>query len=248
MAKIISSLTNPLVKHLVHLRADADYRQEQKLVLVEGRKLIAELGTLHTIVTTDLQLIPEGCQAAEVFLASESVLHKISATKNPEGIVGEVDMPAESRLKGVERLLALDGISDPGNLGTLLRTACAFGWGGIFLLPNCCDLFNDKALRAAKGTTFKIPYRKGDWEALKKLAVSEQLTPLAADLEGKSPEKFANAAKVLLVIGSEAKGLSAQAKKFCTSITLAMAKNSVESLNAAVAGALLLYLLKKEGR
>ena len=132
MAKTITSLTHPLVKHLVRLRDDADYRHEKKRVLVEGKNLISELGKVHTIVTTD-----EQCRigAEEIVFASEAVLHKISGTKNPEGIVAEVETPPESSLNGVSRLLALDGVSDPGNLGTLLRTACAFGWEGIFLLP-----------------------------------------------------------------------------------------------------------------
>lgn len=241
----ISSLSNPLVKHLVKLKENSAYRKETQRVLVEGHNLIADLkdAVFHTLLVKDEKLIPD-VKAKEVFIADEAILRKISSTTSPEGIIGELDMPLESPLEKTESLLALEGINDPGNLGTLFRTALAFSWSGIFLLPNCCDPFNDKVIRAAKGANFKMAFKRGTWQELKELAKRENLSPLAADLQGEKPE-FYTGKKPLLVLGNEAQGLSQIAKGFCKAVSLPM-NPEVESLNVAVAGGILLFLLGRK--
>lgn len=246
MAKTLSSNSNPIVKHLLKLRTDAHYRKDQGTVLIEGKKLISDLAddfSFERIIAKEAHLIPQKAEAKEIFLADEQILKKLSSTETPEGIAAEIKLPKEINFKG-NHCLALDAISDPGNLGTLFRTALAFGWDGIFLLPGCCDPFNDKALRAAKGATFKIPFQRGDAASLKKIAEQNQLLPLAADLKGKKPEKIFHE-KVLLVLGSEGQGLSEEIKNFCTLTSLPMS-NQMESLNVASAGAIFLYLLQKK--
>ena len=89
-------------------------------------------------------------------------MKKISGMQTPEGLVVEIEMPKPAPLEGLKYLLALDGVSDPGNVGALLRTALALGWQGIFILDESCDPFNDKALRSARGATFRLPLA---WEA-----------------------------------------------------------------------------------
>lgn len=239
MAKIITSTTNPYVKHLVKLRLDAAYRKKERKVLIEGKHTVSEHTKLRSLIVSNQSLLSANLHADEIYLVDEAIIKKISGLEHPEGILAEVDMPEESTLKHCKKLLVLDGISDPGNMGTLFRTACAFGWEGILLLANCCDPFNDKALRASKGAIFKLPYKHGNIETLKLL--SNELTPLCADLEGEAPEKFKNQ-PLLLVIGNESQGLSDSVKNFCRPITLPM--QNMESLNASVAGGILLYLLK----
>ena len=78
-------------------------------------------------------------------------------------------------------MLALDGVQDPGNLGTLLRTAVAFGWSAVALMPGCCDPFNDKAVRASKGACFQVPLLEVSWPELRALQASQGLSLLAAD-------------------------------------------------------------------
>lgn len=238
MAKIITSTANPYVKHLVKLRLDATYRKKERKVLIEGKHTVSEHKRLKSLIVSNQTLLST-LEAEEIYLVDEAIIKKISGLEHPEGILAEVDMPAESSLNHCRKLLVLDGISDPGNMGTLFRTACAFGWEGIFLLPNCCDPFNDKALRASKGATFKLPFKHGNLEELKFL--SKELTPLCADLQGEEPEKYKNR-PLLLVIGNESKGLSDSVKSLCKPITLPI--QNMESLNASVAGGILLYLLK----
>lgn len=239
----ITSLSNPLVKHLVKLKENSAYRKETQRVLVEGHNLISDLKdtVFHTLLVKDEKFI-SGIKAKEVFIVDDAVLRKISSTTSPEGLIGELDMPLESPLKNVHSLLALDAVSDPGNLGTLFRTALAFSWSGLYLLPNCCDPFNDKAIRAAKGANFKMAFKRGTWQELEELAIREKLVPLAADLKGEKPEFYAGK-RPLLVLGNEAMGLSQEAKHFCKAITLPI-NPQVESLNVAVAGGILLFLLK----
>lgn len=236
MAKIITSLSNPYVKHLAKLRSDSAYRRKTKRALIEGKHVVAEHGRLHSLIVSKSELA-KNLQAKEIYFADEAIIKKISGLENPEGILAEVDLPDESSLEDCQKLLVLDAISDPGNLGTLFRTACAFGWQGILLLPNCCDPFNDKALRAAKGATFKIPFKQGSIADLKKT----NLLHLAADLEGEPPEKYKDQ-PLSLVIGNESQGLSSEIKKTCLPITLPM--QNMESLNASVAGGILLYILR----
>lgn len=81
----------------------------------------------------------------------------------------------------LQRLLALEGVQDPGNLGTLMRTAIAFGWDGVFLLPGCCDPFNDKAVRASRGGVFRLPMASGSWRQLEQAAGEHRLVLLAAE-------------------------------------------------------------------
>ncbi|MGK5594488.1 MAG: TrmH family RNA methyltransferase [Parachlamydiaceae bacterium] len=239
--RTISSLNHPYIKHLVKLRQNASYRREQGKILLEGKHIIAEHPSLLAILIQDPQLLTPSMNAQEIVLVDSAIIKKISGTQSPEGIIAEAMMPEERPITHCQKLLALDGISDPGNLGTLFRTACAFGWTAIFLLPNCCDPFNDKALRAAKGATFKIPFQQGSLDDLKQIANTNQLTPLCADLSGVAPEEVTTT-KVLIVIGNESKGLSKEVKDYCQAVTLPM--KQIESLNASIAGGILLYLFK----
>lgn len=237
---MIRSLTHPLVKHLVKLREKGEYRAEQNRVMIQGYKVVREVGQrlklLRIVATQD----PPDVTADEVIIASKEVLDKMAGVIATENIVAEVEIPSYGDLSGSKRVLALDGISDPGNLGTLLRTALAFGWGGVYLLPGCCDPYNDKALRAAMGATFKIRLGRGDVGALKQLCTENRLQAWVADLHGVPPRHTEEG--MLLVLGNEARGPSEEVSHFCRAVTIPM-QGDIESLNVAVAGAVLMYTL-----
>jgi len=143
----------------------------------------------------------------------------------------------------LQRVLVLDGVADPGNLGTLLRTALALGWEGAYLLQNCCDPYNDKALRAAMGATFRLPLRMGTASTLQQLAEEEDWRCWVADLKGESPESVPTQQKIALILGSEAHGVSEACRRLGRAVAIPM-PGSMESLNVSTAGAILLYLLR----
>lgn len=243
--RTITSLQHPLVKHLVKLRQDSKYRYESQSLLLEGTKPIQEVAnSVKKLIYTEAYAPFIALKAPEEWMVTEAIMEKISGLSSPEGMLAEVQMPPFSSLVQSKMILALDGINDPGNLGTLMRTALAFGWDGLFLLPTSCDPYNEKVLRSARGAHFKLSMRKGTAQELKELAQAENMAAFVADLKGFEPEKIPSANKKILVLGNEAHGASQEIKEFCSSVTLPMV-GEMESLNVAVAGGILLYLLKK---
>lgn len=243
--KEITSLQHPLVKHLVKLRQDRDYRYTCKRVLLSGIKLIQELSSQFPLRTL---FIEHGAKPStpcdQLYYTTESILKKITGLENPEPIAAEIEMPLAADLSAVNFLLVLDGISDPGNLGTLLRTAKALGWEGVFLTSRSTDPFNEKALRAAKGATFTLPWKSGTLEELSTFLQKKNMPLFAADTCGKDIATCTTAAPLALALGNEAHGLSSQLKQMAKPIAIPM-ENRMESLNVATAGAILMYTLKR---
>ena len=141
---------------------------------------------------------------------------------SPEPIAAEFSLPPPSELKNATPLLALDAIRDPGNLGTLIRTALALGWQGVFFLPGCADPFSDKVLRASRGALFRLPWREGSWEELAHLKKEEGLHAYSADVEGELVNKVTREKKMVLVLSNESQGITAQAKEFGQRVTIPM--------------------------
>lgn len=247
MLSKITSLQNPLVKHLVKLRQNRDYRYEHQSVLLVGIKQIQEVCRDYPtkcLLTVSEQILPKGLKTKNVFLVDEAVMKKITGLQNPEGLAAEVPMPKPLLLKRVKRLVAFEKLNDPGNLGTLIRTALALGWDGIFVIDESCDPYNEKALRASKGAIFRIPIGFGGWKDLEKIIKNNGLKPLAADMHGVSMDELYITNGVLLVLGNEAHGISTEAKAICQPVTIPMS-GKMESLNVAIAGGIFMYFLNK---
>ena len=236
----ITSAQHPLVKRLVKLRTDKSARLEENTVLVVGEKLVEELSrhlTLKTLITD--RPYPH-LSAQEVVEATPEILKKITGLAAPEGVAAEVPLPPPADLSSTRYLLILDGVSDPGNVGTLLRTALALGWDGVFLLPGSADPFNEKALRAAKGATFRLPICSGEIDLLKKICKGKKL--FVADLQGQPPSALS--APLALVLGSESHGPSPVIREMAAPLAIPMS-GSMESLNVATAGGILMYNLRR---
>lgn len=245
MSKRITSSNHPLVKYLVKLRQNRDYRYEHQSVVIEGIKPVEELSRqvrFKLLVTYNEAMIPLGAEADEILIVNDAVMKKISTMQAPEGLVAEIPMPQPASLQGMHSILALDGVSDPGNVGAILRTALGLGWEGVFILNDSCDPFNDKALRAARGATFRLPLAWGNIDQLKALVKNNQLLPLVADIDGKDLAEIPSSSSILLVMGNEAHGPSQEVKAFCQAATIAM-PGSMESLNVAVAAGIMMYVL-----
>ncbi|XP_076905240.1 uncharacterized protein LOC143560939 [Bidens hawaiensis] len=154
------------------------------------------------------------------------------------------------------RILILDGIQDPGNLGTLLRSAVAFGWDGAFLLPGCCDPFNEKALRASRGASFQLPMVSGRWSHLQSFVDVLKMKILAGDPGTKDgPVSYLTCelarslvdTKLCLVLGSEGGGISENARNACELVSIRMG-GEFESLNVSVAGGIFLFILQPQNK
>ncbi|KAL3527568.1 hypothetical protein ACH5RR_012224 [Cinchona calisaya] len=281
--KTITSTSNPFVKHCLKLRQSSSYRHSHGSVLLVGSTPIRELyrfkqkiedwsTAMECLLVLDNANVPEELDNHSIRLVSVSplVMKKLSGLQSTDSIdmVALIRIPStfcnvHSYLKGENcrkwfpfhhRILVLDGIQDPGNLGTLLRSAMAFRWDGVFLLSECCDPFNDKALRASRGASFQLPIVSGGWAHLDALRKQFQMKILAGhpakDGEAKPvsclSRDYANSlakTPLCLVLGSEGSGLSEKTKQECELISIPMA-GEFESLNVSVAGGIFLYVLQ----
>lgn len=248
----ITSLSHHQVKQWLLLRQEASERALKQRVLIQGKKIVEECAAtapLRRLIITEALVNIVPLQAEETWVVTEAIMKKITGMLAPEGVAAEVDLPKETSLLGYSWILVLDGIADPGNLGTLLRTAAALNWEAVFLLPNCCDPFNDKALRASMGATFHLPLYSGSHQELITLQKESQLNFYSADLIGTPIDAVtslhAKQPGVMLVLGSESHGVSAPIRLHAQAITIPMC-SGIDSLNVGVAGGIMLYTLGKQ--
>ena len=240
---MIASAQNVLVKHLVKLRENKHYREKCGSILVSGIKLIREIA-VQTPPNKLFVLDPlDSFLDVPTYQISPAVLKKITGLPSPEPIAAEFPLPPQSSMEKRAPILVLDAIRDPGNLGTLLRTSLAFGWGGVFFLPTCVDPFNEKVIRSSRGALFRLPWKIGTWEDLSKLKETEKLTAYIADIEGEALTSIQKEKNLLLILSNEAHGVCQQGEAFGKKITIPM-EEKMESLNVSVAGAILMYFLK----
>ena len=234
LTKEITSLQHPIVKHLVKLRKSSAYRHTNNAALVIGNKLVSELSKVTKLKKLIVEKnFPYKLGAEEIYIVPEAILQKITGMQRQEELVAEIPIPETQDLSKTKKLIALDGISGPGNLGTLLRTALAFGFEGAMILENTVDPFNEKAIAAAKGASFKLPL---SFEPLNQL----EHTLYLGDTTGEPIDTVDVQTPFVLVLGSESKGASPATKKLAKAVTIPMTE-MVESLNVAVAGGILMY-------
>lgn len=243
--KTITSLQHHLVKHWVKLRTKKAYREEQRTALVCGETICRELGTQRAyryLIAQAKAPIPFAHKAEAIIRVSFDVLKKITGQPHPEPYAAEIPLPESADLSHAQHVLVLDGVRDPGNLGTILRTALALGWDGALLTPESVDPFNDKALRAGQGANFLFPIKNAEWQEVDALLQS-RFTTLAAVPQGIPVRSIAAAPPIALILGNEAHGIHPRLRERATAVRIPMRKG-IDSLNVAVAGAILMYELK----
>lgn len=238
----LSSLQHPLVKKLVKLRENRAFRTQEKSVLIVGETLIRDVAK-HLTLKTLISVEPLSLPASEVFLATPEVLKKIIALQTEDLVAAEVALPEPSSLEQTQKLIVLDGLADPGNVGTILRTALGLGFDGAFLTPKTADPFNDKALRAARGAPLFLPLRQGTWEELTTVVQSRKMHLYVADVHGKPLSSVSFRSPLALVMGHETEGPSPTAKKLGEAISIPMT-DQMESLNVASAAAIFIYTIR----
>ena len=239
----ITSTRNPRVLLWRSLK-ERKARQESGLFLVEGRKSVEE--ALASGFAIDTLLVTAGeAPAADcpVCLLAEHVMAAVCDTKTPQGVAAVVRM-RETQADGL-RLVALDGVQDPGNVGTIIRTADAAGFDGVLLSQTCADPFSPKVLRATMGSVFHLPVEIAENlpERLRELQRRGRQV-LSSELGGRPfGEWQGHSGGFVLVIGNEGNGVSQEVRSMADEhLTLPM-RGRAESLNAAVAAGIMMYKL-----
>ena len=245
----INSTTNSQIKKFISIK-EKKFRNEFGLALLEGEKVVLEALKLNKVKTLIVEKGKENFAhdfLGEVFVVPDFIIKKISSVSANQGVIGVIETSFVNEFKtNSGNFLVLDGVSDPGNLGSLIRSAVACGFKEIYAI-NCVDVFNDKVLRSASGTFFKINYYKTDYAGLEKLSKIKNNFIISADLSGENLFSF-NLPKnknIGIVLGNEGSGVSENAKKFIQKeITIPM-QNQVESLNVAVSGSVIMFQISK---
>ncbi len=184
---------------------------------------------------------------------TNSQFNSISTNKSPQGVIGVITIPANcysATLPKIcdQKVLLLENIQDPGNIGTLIRTAAAFNFSGILLSKECADPFSPKATQASAGSMSAVWIRITD--KFQKFAMdlkNNGFSIIAADIRGNTEPVITNKKKVILALGNEGKGLSQETLALAdTTYKIPFNNSSVESLNVAVAGSICMYLISNK--
>ena len=249
MSERLTSRSNPLFVHLRKLQSSRSYRAETRQFCADGVKLLGEAVRwypgLHTVIACDsleLPALPEGVRLVRV---PESLMQSISTMRTPQGVIFLCHMPEEKPLHIAPGSLILDGIQDPGNLGTILRTADALGVN-VVLSDGCADPYGEKTVRASMGAVLRTQPQSADAEEILgccagngvPLAVTA-LTEDAEDLRTADPGRYA------VVIGSEGQGVRAAFIQNAEKTLIIPMLPRCESLNAAVAAAIVMWEMRR---
>ncbi len=263
---IITSAQNAQVK----LAASLDqrkHREEHQLFIAEGLKVVAtarDCGwTPHSLFFNTENEVPPILddligwaekQKAKIILTTASVLSKLSTRDNPQTLIGlftqkwlDIDkiLPTLKSDKPKSLWIALDRIRDPGNLGTIIRTADAVDASGIILIGDCCDPYSREAVRASMGSIFAVPLVKTDTSHFKTLASAWSGEIIGTHLQATEDYRSNYKGPCLLLMGSEGPGLSDDLAKLCTRRIKIPMTGKADSLNLAIATALMLYEIRR---
>lgn len=246
--EMITSRQNPLCTHIRKLASSASYRRQKAEFLCDSPKLLEEIllrgADLHTVVCTEDAALPPIPAGVRVVAVPADVMESLSPAKTPQGVLSVCGMPDRTlpdRLTG-KRYVVLDGVQDPGNVGTILRTADAFSADGLLLVNGCADLYNPKTIRATMGAVFRCPVWTCDAPALRALLTASGLPLYGAALRAETIDaRAADYSRCAIAIGSEGRGLSGQMLDYCDQTVLIPMRAHCESLNAAIAATVLLW-------
>lgn len=234
----ISSLNNPLIKEIIKLK-QKKYRDLNNLVLIEGANLVNEAiknKLIKYIITTDINYKYED----KVIYITDNVMKKISDTVNYPSLIAVINK-IDNTFSG-NKILLLDNISDPGNLGTIIRSAVAFNFDTIVLSNNSIDFYNPKVLRSTAGMIFNINILYDDLEVLIGKLKKDNYQILGTDVrDGKDIKDIKINNKLGLIMGNEANGISDNIKKLCDDNLYIKMNDKVESLNLGVSASILMY-------
>lgn len=238
---IITSKTNPIIKKIVSL-SEKKFRKLYGEYLIEGVKPVNECRDAGFEITCTVCTENLSANYPDAVVVSDELFSRISSEKSPQGVLASVKLPDTSVKKPSGSCLLLDRLQDPGNLGTIIRTANAAGYEDIYLI-NCTDAFSPKAVRASMSGIFFVRVHEGACEEV--LSVLNGIPLICADMDGENVFEFNPPEKFCLCIGNEGNGLSAKVRSKADYTVKIPMRATCESLNAGVSAAIAMYALKK---
>lgn len=248
MEQRITSRKNPLLQQVRKLLSSRAERQRTGLFVADGTKLLQEAvkwwDGLHTVILSE-GVEAELPEAVQVVRVPSDVMESVSPMQSPQGALFVCRLPQPQELQPVPGMLLLDGIQDPGNLGTILRTADALNVP-VALLEGCADPYNHKTVRASMGAVFRMCIPQTTWQQAR-IACEEAGIPVAVTALSDSARDIRRApvGKMAVVIGSEGQGVRPEIMESAGERLIIPMNSRCESLNAAVAAAIVMWQMEK---
>lgn len=240
----ITSTNNELIKYFVKLRNIKNIKEEKKYI-VETPHLVLEAlkcGIVEEIIMLEGEYIPKEYNV-KVNIVNEKVMKKISTLDTPSSIMAVCKVEENDTLG--EKIVLLDDVRDPGNVGTIIRNCVAFGVDTIILSKNSVNKYNDKLIRSTQGMFFKVNIIEEDIiDAINRIK-EDNIKVIGTSLKGFSELKCLNKDKsYAIVFGNESKGISEEVEVLCDELVYISINSSCESLNVACASAIILHYME----
>lgn len=232
----ITSINNPKVTYWTKLKMKK-YRDEEHLFIVESENLVNEAlkkGIVNEIITTE-----DKEYSVDTYNVTKEIMAKISSLVTPSKVMAVCNFILSEDIKG--NILLLDHLQDPGNLGTIIRSAVAFDFQTIIVSEDTVDVYNDKVIRSSEGMIFSANFLKKNLVTFIPYLKSIGYKIYGTDVIKGKNIKSVNEKKVAFVIGSEGKGVSSEVKGLCDDFIYIDMNKKCESLNAAVASSIIMY-------
>lgn len=258
---IISSKENNIVKKITKLNKSSKFRKDEKIFIAEGLRLVEDAVLSDSCIDFFVfsqsatekykDFYEDICRKFDnIYVFSDSLFSYISETKSPQGVLACIKILDKNilfdKISNGGKYLALENMQDPGNLGTVFRTAEALGISGVILTADCCDVYSPKVVRSTMGAIFRIPFIVVN-SISNFLSKNKNLTSYAAvvsnDAQQISDIKFDNPS--VCIIGNEGNGLKKETIDICDNkITIPM-DGRAESLNASIAAGIIMWEMIK---
>ncbi len=248
MMDILTSRKNPIIQRVRRLLSSRKAREEEGLFVADGTKLLEEAvkwwpGLKMVLHTPDID--PDVPQSVEKISISRELMEYVSPMQTPQGALFVCALPEEKPLSVKPGMVLLDGIQDPGNLGTVLRTADAMDVP-VVLLEGCADPYSHKVVRASMGAVFRSVPGQSTWQEVQIACKNAGIPVAVTALSPKAKDiRQADLSKMAVVIGSEGQGVRREILQSAQAELIIPMNEKCESLNAAVAATIVLWEMKK---
>lgn len=239
---MITSLNNKTIKALMKLK-QKKYRDETCTFLVDGAHMVKEAleaKKAQMVITSDEQFTCD----AETLYVNTAIMEKLSFTKTPQPYMALCQKDETLATEG-KRILIFDGVQDPGNVGTMIRSALAFGFDQVIFSDDSADLYNDKTLRSTQGALFRMHFSRADLNEVIPCLKAEGFQVIGSSLRNaKRIDEIKPAEKMAFVMGNEGQGMKEATLSLCDD-NLYIPIEAMESLNVGVAAGIIMYTFRR---